>query len=102
MQVERLKGTSIDTDEEYGIIFFHRKHKDEFDVGFYEILYDVENLCKERYAVINGYWPCFEPKHSKFGRMMIRSAIFYCRKYQEQLRIDSLGLNALLQVQWAK
>lgn len=95
IQVETLIGNDELTDRKYSIIFFHHKQKKYMsDLPFLKYCMMIKIFQKDKFAEISDLNPCID---SKYGRIMIRAAIFYCQINKDKLGIDyiQLGDNAI-------
>ena len=103
IEVEILIGKDDDMTDDmtYDIVFFHPKYMKKFrfnksnDLPFKKYCMMIKINRENRFAEIsdlNSYFPCFDPEYSKFGRLMMRGVVSYCRKYRDLLGIDYLQL----------
>jgi len=98
---EMMSITENEKDEEirYKIIFFHPSLAEEFRekgaANFLKHCLLVKIFNEERMAEIsdlNRYYPCIEPKVLKYGRTLVRGAIFYLEKNKKRLGINKIEL----------
>lgn len=80
------------------LMFFNPKHIEEFQqkkTDFKKyccliMIYPEDKMAELR--DVNSYTPCFDATGLKSGKLVIKVAIKYCRKYREQLGIERLEL----------